>query len=236
MAVSLKHTTQAVGTDAGNGEIRKAQWNEEHTLTAAANTLLGAVTAGAVGEITCTAAGRALLDDADAAAQRTTLGIGESGSTAGQVLTSNGPSSTPTWQTAGSFPSGTALLFQQTAAPTGWTKVTTHNDKALRVVSGTVGSGGTLAFTSAFASRSISGTVGQTTLTTTQMPSHNHTFNAMPFLNLYHGNGTSRPGELTASTITTSSTGGGGSHNHSFTGTNLDMAVQYVDVIIATKD
>lgn len=76
MAVSLKHTTQAVGTDAGNGEIRKAQWNEEHTLTAAANTMLGAVSAGAVGEITCTAAGRALLDDADAAAQRTTLGLG----------------------------------------------------------------------------------------------------------------------------------------------------------------
>lgn len=73
MAVSLKHTTQAVGTDAGNGEIRKAQWNEEHTLTAAANTVLGAVSAGAVGEITCTAAGRALLDDADAAEQRTTL-------------------------------------------------------------------------------------------------------------------------------------------------------------------
>lgn len=76
MAVSLKHTTQATGTDAGNGEIRKAQWNEEHTLTAAADTLLGAVTAGAVGEITCTAAGRALLDDANAAAQRTTLGLG----------------------------------------------------------------------------------------------------------------------------------------------------------------
>lgn len=78
MAISLKHTTQAVGTDAGNGEIRKAQWNEEHTLTAATNTLLGrsSAGAGAVEEITCTAAGRALLDDADAAAQRTTLGLG----------------------------------------------------------------------------------------------------------------------------------------------------------------
>lgn len=43
----------------------------------------------------------------------------------------------------------------------------------------------------------------------------------------------------------TGSTGGGGSHNHSltmnahnhtFTGTALDFAVQYVDVIIATKN
>lgn len=46
MTVSLKHTTQAVGTDAGNGEIRKDQWNEEHALTQATNRLLGRTTAG----------------------------------------------------------------------------------------------------------------------------------------------------------------------------------------------
>ena len=44
----------------------------------ATDRLLGRATtgAGAVEEITCTAAGRALIDDADAAAQRTTLGLG----------------------------------------------------------------------------------------------------------------------------------------------------------------
>lgn len=43
-----------------------------------ADRILGRVTAGAgdIEEITCTAAGRALIDDADAAAQRTTLGLG----------------------------------------------------------------------------------------------------------------------------------------------------------------
>ena len=44
------------------------------------------------------------------------------------------------------FPSGTSMLFQQTSAPTGWTKQTTHNDKALRIVTGSVGTGGSVAF------------------------------------------------------------------------------------------
>ena len=37
MAVTVTHATVAVGTDAGNGEIRKAQWNENHTVTNAAD-------------------------------------------------------------------------------------------------------------------------------------------------------------------------------------------------------
>lgn len=68
------------------------------------------------------------------------------------------------------FPSGTKMLFQQTTAPVGWTKDTTNDDKALRIVSGSVGSGGTLSLTS-FASQSIGGT----SLTTAQIPSHTHT-------------------------------------------------------------
>ena len=46
--------------------------------TSGSNVLLGRATAGAgdVEEITCTAQGRALLDDTDAAAQRATLGLG----------------------------------------------------------------------------------------------------------------------------------------------------------------
>lgn len=46
MAISLKHATQAAGTDAGNGEIRKTEWNEEHALTMATARLLGRTTAG----------------------------------------------------------------------------------------------------------------------------------------------------------------------------------------------
>ena len=46
MAIQVTHTTQATGTDAGNGEIRKAQWNENHTITMATARVLGRSTAG----------------------------------------------------------------------------------------------------------------------------------------------------------------------------------------------
>jgi hypothetical protein len=134
------------------------------------------------------------------------------------------------------FVSGTKMLFQQTTAPTGWTKDTTHNNKALRVVSGTASSGGSVAFTTAFASQSVAGTVGDTTLSTSQIPSHNH---AQADGNNANVAGASTFNMSTSNAVTkfnTANTGGGGSHNHTFTGTAINLAVQYVDLIIATKD
>lgn len=54
MAVSLKHNYTATGTDAGNGEVGKTQWNAEHDITMASGKLLGRYSAstGAVQEIT----------------------------------------------------------------------------------------------------------------------------------------------------------------------------------------
>lgn len=131
------------------------------------------------------------------------------------------------------MPSGTKALFQQTAAPTGWTKDTTHNNKALRVVSGNVVNGGTVDFTTAFASKSVSGTVGDTTLTTDQIPAHTHTVTGQQLASAAVGNFCLTVG---GTSFTTSSTGGGNSHTHTFTGTAIDLAVAYVDVIVATKD
>ena len=138
------------------------------------------------------------------------------------------------------IPTGTKMMFVQTAAPTGWTKDTTHDNKALRVVSGTASTGGSVAFTTAFASQSVAGTVGSTTLSTSEIPAHAHTHL------VYHDYGfaTSAPNRTTgmlngaggSANLGGNNTGGGGSHNHSFTGTAINMAVQYVDVIIATKD
>lgn len=47
MAIEVKHATQAVGTDAGNGEIGKSEWNESHNINMASGNLLGRSSAGA---------------------------------------------------------------------------------------------------------------------------------------------------------------------------------------------
>ena len=59
------------------------------------------------------------------------------------------------------IPAGTSMLFAQASAPLGWTKSTSHNNKALRVVSGSGGgSGGSSAFTTCFSNaRSTGGSV-----------------------------------------------------------------------------
>lgn len=163
--------------------------------------------------------------------------------TAGQVLTSAGSTAPPSWQAPPEeFASGTRLLFQQTAAPTGWTKDSTHNDKALRVINGTVTSGGSVAFTTAFAQQTVNGTVGATTLTEAQIPSHTHSYSW--YQSVSKGSTGTRPvGAANGGSSATvalnqvvSATGGGGSHNHTFTGTAINLAVQYVDVIIAIKN
>jgi hypothetical protein len=166
--------------------------------------------------------------------------------TAGQVLTSNG-SSAPTWQTV--LPSGTLMLFQQTSAPTGWTKQTTHNDKALRVVSGAASSGGSSSFSTVFTNQTptinASGlSAGATTLTLSQIPSHNHATGTPNGCNSgTYGNYsyvTGYPCTLNTDGAVVFPNGGGGSHTHSISGSAtssaITLAVQYVDLIIASKD
>jgi hypothetical protein len=146
------------------------------------------------------------------------------------------------------FTSGTVMLFVQTTAPTGWTKSTANDNKALRVVSGTASTGGSTSFTSAFGtpsvsgSVSLSGTVGSTTLSTSQIPSHSHGYNITRDYNPLRAYIVSGTASAEPASGAISAEGGGGSHTHSFSGSgSLSSAtaainVQYVDVIIATKD
>lgn len=142
-------------------------------------------------------------------------------------------------------PSGTVMLFQQTSAPTGWTKSTTHNNKALRIVSGTASSGGSTAFTTVFTSR---------TITQENLPSYNLSTGSitasLDSLSLWLRNGDIGPSGSqqaavpslyqnagTGTSIFSSGTISiGGTIPSGGSGTAMDFAVQYVDVIAATKD
>jgi hypothetical protein len=148
----------------------------------------------------------------------------------------------------GIVPQNSVSVFLQSDAPIGWTKSTTHNDKTLRVVSGTGGgSGGSSSFTSAFPNSlktisasniPVSGSVGNSTLIISQLPSHGHVNGGSMGLSpgggdVGAGGGWSRnfPGWA--------GNGGGGAHNHPWSGsfnfsTSLDFRVQYVDVIICS--
>ena len=180
---------------------------------------------------------------------------GDQGSS-NQYLGSNGASD-PTWQTipaaAVVIPAGSRMLFQQTAAPTGWVKETSSNNVALRVVSGTASTGGTVAFTTAFKSYSVAisgntgnkaagGTVANHTLSNARIPSHTHSYNKPAGGSGGGGKSSTISGSSAANT---GASGGSQAHNHGFTGSNhnhsfsgsstVNVDVQYVDVIIATK-
>lgn len=144
------------------------------------------------------------------------------------------PDGTTMVTAAQSIPSGTKTNFFQAAAPTGWTQCTTYNDYAIRIVNGTGGgTGGSVNFSTAFASQAVGGTVSCTTLSTSQIPSHTHTIN---FVTSSTG-GANPVTDKNGCTLlrTSNATGGGGSHNHSFSGTAINLAVRYVNNIIAVK-
>jgi hypothetical protein len=88
-----------------------------------------------------------------------------------------------------------------------------------------------VAFETAFASQAVS--VAATTISTSTMPSHNHSYNLYGLIPAVTNKiGSSGAGYGATNTVT--STGSGGSHTH--TGTAIDLDVAYVDVIIASKD
>ena len=148
----------------------------------------------------------------------------------------------------GIIPQSSVSIFFQASAPTGWTKSTANNDKALRVVSGTGGgTGGTTAFSSIFPTSlrpvsvpgvPLSGTVGNHTLTTAQLPVHSHPNGGGQGLSPGGGDVGSGSG-WTRSAGGTGDTGSGNSHSHPFSGTcnftgSFDMRITYMDVIVCT--
>lgn len=124
------------------------------------------------------------------------------------------------------FPAGTRMLFQQSSAPPGWRKDTTHNDKALRIVSGSVGSGGSVAFSTVFGRTATDAR----TLTSAEIPAHSHAI-SVGFSTTSNNFVTALGAAVDSSRSTATDGGAGGSHSH-----GIDTRVLFVDVIVAEKE
>ncbi len=179
------------------------------------------------------------------------------------------------WDTLSGVPAGTRMLFQQTAAPVGWTKDATNDNMALRVVSGSVSTvTSEQPFTTAFNVKGVTGNVDQTVLTVSQMPVHSHgisdpghshtcsvsdpghahliSIGVRPNSSAGGGGnneiiggtlgtqgsvtGISASANSNSTSVTAQNNGSGLGHNHNFSGGSVDIAVNYVDVIVAEKD
>lgn len=144
----------------------------------------------------------------------------------------SGPLVSSTGVTIRDFDTGTRMPFNQTAAPTGWVKDTTAalDNTAMRIVTGTVGSGGSVPFTTAFAST----VTGGHSLIKSEIPPHVHSFQSLSY------NGTPTSGTWYINSIGDQlfrNTGDGAAdglqglpHTHT-----LALAVKYNDFILATK-
>jgi hypothetical protein len=156
----------------------------------------------------------------------------------------DGTNAYPAAPPANALPAGTKMLFAQAAAPSGWTQVTTLNDYALRVVSGTgAGTHGTVGLSTFISDGALGHTLtlaeaptGQYTLND---PKHDHNITNVGQINFYGisggGAGYYVPGsnkltDLASTGITLTDNAGGGAHTHALA--NL----QYLDLIQASKN
>lgn len=130
-----------------------------------------------------------------------------------------------------SIPSGSVMIFQQPNASVGWTRISTFDDAAIRVVgTNTPSSGGAQGYS---ASMIPTIAAGVRALALSELPSHLHTIS----FNSGGGGVTSQIELFQAATpninqnFTTTPQGGGQSHGH-----NITLNVKYVDVILCSKN
>lgn len=147
--------------------------------------------------------------------------------------------------------SGARCMFNQSSAPTGWTKSTVTNDAMLKVTTGAMDLGGSTYWASIFTANRY--------LTTNEMPLHDHasnftlstdgahthtyTFTQTEGNNRENFGGAAQHDNVWRNTNNVT-TGTSGAHTHGFSGATdaqgagaaFDFDLQYVDYIIAEKD
>jgi len=229
-------------TEGSNSYIKFITTNSSEQIVFGQNSTFNGTTIADLGTVTTADINGGTIDGATIATSDVTVGAGKTLDVSAGTLTTSTAQKQAISSTA--FASGTKMIFQQTAAPTGWTKVTgSGNDTALRVTTGTVGTGGSVAFETAFASQtpsqSGSASVSGHVLAENEMPSHLHSIGVSSSLPGHlGGNIVGGPGGVDNSK-TTGYTGSDGSHTHGMTQaaySAINLDVSYVDVIVATKD
>lgn len=145
------------------------------------------------------------------------------------------------------FPSGTVMFFAQASAPSGWTQITSYNDRVIRVVSGVGGGSGGSWTISGLTGASHTHSTGDFVLQVINIPPHYHmapTSNGLGGPYEVPPPGVFSGYDYGAQSAPTQSAGGGAAHNHGTTGTPSSTTVSssgawrpsYLDVIIAQKD
>lgn len=165
----------------------------------------------------------------------------------------------------GIFPQSTAWVFYQATTPTGWTKLSTQDNKGLRVVSGSGGAAaGTNTFSATMTSFNVNGTLttavasGGYALLAADITAHTHPSNSFAVagnptvlnpdgsFNSWGGGDVGRPapggtGSWVRNSPVTGSIGSGAAHSHPVSASGpinqpVSIAVQYVDIVICTFD
>lgn len=157
------------------------------------------------------------------------------------------------------IPSNSITAFNQTNAPVGWTKLTTHNDIAIRIVSSGGGAAVTnrQSFSTVFANRNIPGTFISSYIINPAVPpgagAHTHAYWTAPSATAMGPSSLSpaqpaRAWSPAGSPASISPAGSSSPHTHSTSHTasapsvwsdtdnNLDFRINYVDVIIAQRN
>jgi hypothetical protein len=134
------------------------------------------------------------------------------------------------------IPAGTVMPFFQAAAPTGWTKITTHNNKMLRVVSGSGGGSGGIH--SPILMDKIPSHTHVWTGAVAGDGAHTHTYTAPNYVGpVQGGTGNDAVQNKYDAAVTSSST-----HTHTVSGTNavpagaINWQPLYIDMIICSKN